>query len=186
MLNTAFNSTFQEGTTQTYTLVDVEPSTFRLFVEYLYCEKVTFICHNVDEAEDTSPNGADDHMRFCVAEDREAVKLWVLAGRLLVPRLQNIVFDHLDFASWRCGPLTQSAAKYVYDNTTTGSQLRNFVANKLAWSAHTPDEDDIDSMHPEMLADLVRIYRKASASGFRERQANRVYAADYYVAIEEE
>ena len=40
VLNTAFNSNFIEGQTQTYRLEDTTPGTFKLLVQWLYMQKL--------------------------------------------------------------------------------------------------------------------------------------------------
>ncbi|TVY32519.1 hypothetical protein LSUB1_G007538 [Lachnellula subtilissima] len=66
----AFNSAFIEGQTQEMVLEDVEAVIFGLVVNWLYTQK---IIHPEDKK----------------IQLVEIVKLWVLAGRFLIPRLQN-------------------------------------------------------------------------------------------------
>lgn len=66
----AFNSGFVEGQTQEMVLEDVEADIFGYVVNWLYTQK---IIHPDDEE----------------IQLLEFAKLWVLAGRFLIPRLQN-------------------------------------------------------------------------------------------------
>jgi hypothetical protein len=56
------------------------------------------------------------------------VELWVLADKLRIPRLQNLVIDTIyaieEKALFAPSPLS---LHYIYDNTAPGSQLRRFV-----------------------------------------------------------
>jgi hypothetical protein len=68
----AFNGQFIEGENQTMTLEDVDGNTFGLFVNWLYTQKV---CHAGSEPKKL--------------EVMEMAMLWTLAGRFIIPKLQN-------------------------------------------------------------------------------------------------
>lgn len=79
VLDTAFNSKFKEGRTKQYKLDDVRPSTFRLFVQYLYARKATLQSHNPDPEDDLNPSTSPNHSVVCSEQDMNLVELWVLA-----------------------------------------------------------------------------------------------------------
>ena len=77
----AFNGQFIEGETQTMTLEDVDGNTFGLFVNWLYTQKV---CH---------PGSKPEKL-----EVMEMAMLWTLAGRFMIPKLQNQIMPDIELA----------------------------------------------------------------------------------------
>lgn len=73
VFHAAFNSNLVEGLTQTYCLDDVELSTFKLLVQYLYSEKP-----HLSQLELTGIYDVD----IAASEDAELARLWILADRL--------------------------------------------------------------------------------------------------------
>lgn len=74
--NAAFNGSFAEGQSQQLDLEDTEPHVFGTFVNWLYSQ-------DIENAEGEVP------------DDSTLVNLWLLADRLLVPKLQNHVIRAL-------------------------------------------------------------------------------------------
>jgi hypothetical protein len=75
---TAFKSQFIEGQTQSMTLEDVEGEVFGCMVHWFYTQKV--------ETQRVGTH-ADDLPKL--------VKLWVLAERCIIPRLQNAALEYI-------------------------------------------------------------------------------------------
>ncbi|KUJ07471.1 uncharacterized protein LY89DRAFT_742703 [Mollisia scopiformis] len=71
----AFNGSFLEGQTQEMTMEDVEVEIFHLLVTWMYCGEIREVL--------------DRNMAINMA------KLWVLAGRFLIPKLQNQAIKHI-------------------------------------------------------------------------------------------
>lgn len=99
-LRAAFNGKFVEGQTQTMTLEDVEIETFGLFVHWLYFQKVEM----------------GSFVRI-----QALARLWVLAGRCLISRLQNEVMSvlvrYLQGPFWfHRSTILYSFAVYAYDS----------------------------------------------------------------------
>ena len=84
MLDKAFNSEFKEGRTQKYKLEDTNPDKFRVFVQWLYNQTLTYIY-----CEEDVKIYSEDHSTGCEKETISRIELWVLAEKLLIPQLQN-------------------------------------------------------------------------------------------------
>lgn len=179
VLDRAFNGRFVEARTQTCTLDDVDPATFRLFPQYLYSQKVIFDCHNPDPRDDQSPADDDYHPETCKEEDINLIKLWILPEKMQVPQLQNQIIDQLDTVRHVCWGVGPDCWSYVYDNTSSDSPLRLYLADAISWSRDL--EDDLDSMLYELLVDLVKNYRKAAPTHVHDRQWANLDSSGYYV-----
>ena len=100
-MRAAFDGEFIEGRTKTYRLEDTEPSAFRLFVKYLYSERLEVQDEEYADdgaakegdatAEDAETDEDDEDDEDDRSRDLEFAQLWVLGDRLLMPRLQNQV-----------------------------------------------------------------------------------------------
>lgn len=83
MLRAAFNSSFIEGQTQTYRLEDIDPAAFRLFVQWLYSQKIDLY---IDEA-----SAAD---ALCKDDSRKAVpKISERSSKDFHPRLLQLLLE---------------------------------------------------------------------------------------------
>jgi hypothetical protein len=116
-LRAAFTGPFLEGQTNTYRLGYVNPSVFRLLVQWLYPQKIDLhieidsvleSAENVDEngvcdrekteavdgAADagTNDDGCDKASEAWRAQDLEYAQLWVAGDKLLMSHLQNAVW----------------------------------------------------------------------------------------------
>lgn len=179
----AFNSKFKEGRTKTYKLDDVRPSTFRLFVQYLYARKATLQSHNPDPEDDLNPSTSPNHSVVCSEQDMNLVELWVLAERFLVPRLQNQIVDHMEAVKQQCEIMNPECFAYIYENTTSDKPLRRLVVDMLTW-ANVDDKyfnDNSNDIPHAMLIDMVNIYHKAAPTNVRNRQASKRECRDCYV-----
>ncbi|PVH78683.1 hypothetical protein DL98DRAFT_590032 [Cadophora sp. DSE1049] len=96
----AFKSQFVEGQTQSMNFDDVEPDTFALLVDWMYLQKVQ-----------RPDNKAISHPEY--------VKIWVLAERCLIPRLQNQAIISLIAGKFSYkGPRWLELKRYIYEHTT--------------------------------------------------------------------
>ncbi|KAH9215322.1 hypothetical protein DL95DRAFT_243131, partial [Leptodontidium sp. 2 PMI_412] len=102
-LDAAFNGTFLEGSTQTYALESINESTFALFAEWIYSQKL-------ENSPDKKLNATD------------LAALWVLADMFLIPRLQNLAIGLIDELSRT--HITIDAIIYAYEHAAVDSSLR--------------------------------------------------------------
>jgi hypothetical protein len=109
----AFNSDFEEGRTQTYRLEDVPEGAVQMLVQWFNVRKL-----NTDQVgEKKTP----------VLRTLELCTLWVLADRLLIPRLQNEVVHELHAHLIRTEMVPTSSLNYLYENTLNGSPIRRLL-----------------------------------------------------------
>ncbi|KAF5878141.1 uncharacterized protein Bfra_000309ia [Botrytis fragariae] len=122
--NRAFNSMFIEGQTQTYRIEDTDPEVFRLLTQWVYRDNFDLF-HSADSC----LNRLDDLnvVVQCMQEGSVLLRLWVLAEKFLIHRLQNYTMRVLCNKAVVCEPyLNRYDYRYVYKNTTEGSALRRF------------------------------------------------------------
>ncbi|TVY89926.1 hypothetical protein LAWI1_G004842 [Lachnellula willkommii] len=115
VLNAAFKSGFIEGRTQTYKLDDVSEGVFKLLVQWLYSQKLTV------QYFDREKDPADSSL-----QGKNLAALYVLADRLAMPSLQNLVLETIEDISVKSDTIPNTCLHYVYENTSKGSQLRRF------------------------------------------------------------
>jgi hypothetical protein len=126
----ALNSTFQEGVEHSVDLEDVEPTTFSLFINWVYRQRIV----EPDEAP---------------LDLKGAILLWLLADRLLATSLQNAAIELLDKAFVDVPWFTFIETNLVYDNTVVGSPLRKYLVARIVKSSqrlgiHSPKELLVD------------------------------------------
>lgn len=105
----AFNSDFLEGQTQTYTLSDTTATTMRFLVEWIYTQSLTITQFENKKSDRT--------------ETMTLVQLWVLADKLLIPKLQNFVMRKLVQLRDEVSFSAIFSVDYVWQNTLAGSPL---------------------------------------------------------------
>jgi len=116
----AFNSAFKEGQTQTYQLEDTSVEAVQLLVQWLYQQKLDLAW---------VPDKITWQER-CLT----LVELWVLADKLLIPRLQNEALREIHKMAESEKKTPTRFSKYVYKNTAPGSQLRRYFVDRCAWT----------------------------------------------------
>jgi hypothetical protein len=159
VFDAAFNSNFIEGQTQTYKLDDTTPRAFRLLTQWIYLQKLT-MSQLKGGVENWNPEeSSKDERRAIAHEFMTLVELWVLADKLRIPRLQNLVIDTIHAIEEKTlfapSPLS---LRYIYENTAPGSQLRLFAV-EISISGLQP-KDFIDKrvakdMPHQMLLDFA-------------------------------
>jgi hypothetical protein len=135
----AFNSNFVEGQTQTYKLEDTTPCAFRFLLQWIYSEKLTIIFEQDEETQRamqaTEPPYYDRGLivdgSFASVELQALAEAWILADKLIIPKLQNAVMNKLYFIAMKKGFPT-GCFNYVYANTQDGSPLRKILINFIA------------------------------------------------------
>ncbi|TVY34189.1 hypothetical protein LSUB1_G007684 [Lachnellula subtilissima] len=124
VLNAAFNSGFIEGQMQTYKLDDVSEGVFKLLVQWLYYQKLTLLPFD----ENWFPVSRDVEYSK-ILQDMNLVALYVLADRLAMPSLQDLILETIENLSDKTCAIPVGCLHYVYDNTPQGSQLRKFFVD---------------------------------------------------------
>ncbi|TVY50522.1 hypothetical protein LCER1_G005361 [Lachnellula cervina] len=120
VLKAALNSDFIEGQTQTWTIKKPQKTTGRLFVHWLYFQQLL-------DRDDWEPSEDEDENL-----DLPLIQLYMLADKLLIPRLQNTIIQVMH-QHVRENTLTSiNALDYVYENTKMGSLLRRFILDLCA------------------------------------------------------
>ncbi|TVY87472.1 hypothetical protein LAWI1_G006420 [Lachnellula willkommii] len=109
----AFNGGFEEDTTQELDLPDTDPIVFGILVEWAYSQRVMM----------STTETRNDLFTL--------MKLWVLADRCLIPRLQNETLVYLEARrAALSGTLPRlDTFTYLYDNTAHRSPLRQYFAH---------------------------------------------------------
>ncbi|TVY47516.1 hypothetical protein LOCC1_G003653 [Lachnellula occidentalis] len=108
----AFNSGFIEGKTQQMVLEDVEPEIFGYMVNWLYTQK---IIHPEDKG----------------IEPVEFAKLWVLAGRFMIPQLQNEAIQRIKPTTTLSLGNFQPCMTFVLNKQFEGTQLYQAVLDDV-------------------------------------------------------
>jgi hypothetical protein len=119
VLRAAFNSNFVEGQTQRYILEDTTEAAFHLFSEWVYTQNIYWDGESKDEPSSFS-----------------LPRVWVLAEKLLVPKLQNRAMDLIEDVQKNRGTFG-STVFWVYENTCCGSPLRRIYIHQWAWDFHS-------------------------------------------------
>ena len=172
VLKAAFDGTFIEGQTQTYTLESTTPEAFRMFVKWLYSDRLGLQVHGSLEnynqllnsnwftefPEETfqDPNQKEKHKDRCGRQDELLLELWILAEMLLMPRLQNYIVFVLLSIQRKCGTLGPTDYHSVYDNTTAESPIRRLIIDRCIYSREAYESAKSPHRFPsEMLFDLL-------------------------------
>lgn len=158
VLKAAFNSDFLEGQLQEYRL-DISGSAknvVRILVNWFYTQKLEF-----QQITRLDGNASTGTMSDEVTQSLLLIKLWILADKLLIPKLQNEVIDALEEGRGLNVVLISGLVRHVCENTARDSPLRRYIVAKYATQL-TPGrfyflEKDIPS---EFLCDLVAVYRR--------------------------
>ncbi|PVH85698.1 hypothetical protein DL98DRAFT_650671 [Cadophora sp. DSE1049] len=130
VVRAAFSSNFVDGQTQTYRIEDTSAGAFRLLVQWLYTQRLKIVQWSdsgvfdglAEEAEeDKACNGGDAHL---LEKDMNLVRLWVLADRLGIPKLQNDVMAVIINIGKNAYQPQWETFRYIYESTAEGSPLR--------------------------------------------------------------
>ncbi|KAI9650255.1 hypothetical protein NHQ30_000268 [Ciborinia camelliae] len=151
----AFNGPFIEGQTQTYRLEDVDPKVFRMLMQWVYQEKFDH-AHSLQRDGWIKECGGETR-KLCAKEDILLVKLWILAEKFLIRRLQNYTMNIMFKHETRCGAMNSGCYQYLYRNTANDSMLRSFAVEQKCWTGPKLSPSAVDSGHypAQMLNDMV-------------------------------
>jgi hypothetical protein len=141
---TAFKSQFIEGQTQSMTLEDVEGEIFGCMVHWFYTQKV--------ETQSVGTH-ADDLPKL--------VKLWILAERCIVPRLQNAAFGHIyNYLNNIFNPFpvfgpVPDALKQVIDVIFNSAEQHDILRKLLVDRCAALSSKTLRTLIPHMPQDLI-------------------------------
>jgi hypothetical protein len=164
--STAFNSNFTETATKTMTLPDVDLDGFGLLVHWFYTQQI-----------DLDPKDRDSYVL-------PLAKLWTLAERLLITKLQNIIMDKLrvlvEFAEKQN---LKDFLHYAY-TLKDKSPLKRLAADRMAWCT-TPQALGawIEHLPEGMLVDIVMSLKKDHVRGKANENKGLGDAKEYYVEV---
>ncbi|KAG4433069.1 hypothetical protein IFR05_011463 [Cadophora sp. M221] len=148
VLGTAFNSEFTEGQTQTYRLEDTSESAFRLFMQWLYCQRLPII----QVLSHLDPEILSQEWTL----DKTLIDLWVLADKFLIPRLQNLVIETMQRKVESSHLVPAYTFKYLYENTAEHSLLRRYIIGLCVVSAYPSVYAEHMNIFPhDMLVDIA-------------------------------
>ncbi len=139
----AFNSQrYIEGQTQTYTIEDFKyPGAFGAVQSWFYSQ-------NIDGWEGSAAAQAQRSEYLYI--------VWVLANRLLLPKLQNQVMQAIHKQDVM--PFAEPFCTWLYENTGPDSKIRRYYVTKSSYLYYEAVEDDRESIAdftPEFLVDWV-------------------------------
>ncbi|PVH86909.1 hypothetical protein DL98DRAFT_567186 [Cadophora sp. DSE1049] len=145
MLDAAFNGPFIEGKSNTMTIDDFPfPDAFGLIQCWMYTMKIEHPLNNP-----LTVSG------YCLA--------WILADRLLIPKLQNQAVTEI--CTKKLPLATMPNVKMVYENTSPDSKLRKLVAYICAFEMEpemwaTRDGDGDGDIPSQFLVDVATEHKR--------------------------
>jgi hypothetical protein len=95
----------------------------------------------------------------CNEETTALVNLWILAGELLISKLQNHTINLLLKVARSCAQAFGPLYNRIYEKTDIDSPLREFVARLCAWNENFHEFENRPHLFPPaMLLDLARVH----------------------------
>jgi hypothetical protein len=122
----------------------------------MYFQKLTISQLEDDTKHDESDDLSDDELDARNGEDMALVELWVLADKLRMPRLQNVVINTIDAIEIKTNAKNIGCYHYIYENTAPGSKLRQYAAEVSAYGIRSSTFKDHSEDFPhKMLTDMM-------------------------------
>lgn len=151
----AFNGPFKEGESQASELEDMCPIAFSVFVNWIYTQRI-------------------ERTEGKVLLREALLELWLLAERLLIPRLQNETMTLLAKDALPPSQITERFAR-LYEKTAEGSPLRRFFVVRM--THEWPNGLFGASNYPHLM--LVDMFNLASSgivfSRLTEEETKKLY-----------
>lgn len=148
--NAAFRGEFLEASSRSIDLPEDDPEAFERLVQWLYTKSYDIL----PSAEEYSD---DDKMIFM-----RLAKLYVAADKYGIVRLKNDVVDrwYKTQADRIQRPNIEHAVDYIYENTTSGSKLREIVVAHFVWLINykwykRPSTRIVLGQRPELATDVA-------------------------------
>lgn len=156
VLRAALNSDFIEGQSQAYTFEDdFDREVINLLANWFYTEQIYFGGVKLDSSQ--ASDGTQLTEAGCI------VKLWILADKLLMPRLQNMAMDELSEYILDETTFSPELLSWVYDNTAPESPLRQYLVFEFTYNHHYVIRSRIHNYFPpEMLSEMFVALRETS------------------------
>jgi hypothetical protein len=188
VLQTAFNSDFIEGQTQTYALEDVDEEVFKLFIQWLYRQKFGYYLTQTDADLLRQPKSHTEEQLKAVKDKIEKrqeilVRLWILGDRLSIPRLQNLVVDDLENIrlTWSITVPLRLLAE-VYENTVEESRLIMFLV--LHIKSFIP-KDDLRE-HVEVIPQTFLLEYALMSHVYMDWSDRQIFRDNFHVLVTDE
>ncbi|KAL5321118.1 hypothetical protein ACEPPN_011930 [Leptodophora sp. 'Broadleaf-Isolate-01'] len=177
VLAAAFNGSLIEGQTQTYRLEDTTARAFRLFMQWLYSQKLKLTQTRPDYESISETDDKRDKLEE--EEGMSLVELWVLADKFRMPVLQNAALDamHLILMS-PTGRIPTYAFEYIFKNTCVGSPLRKYTTKVCL--EYVPPETLI-ACHAHFPRDLLFNMALKILQDKRDNDPANFKASDFHV-----
>jgi len=132
----------------------------RLFIHWLYFQQLDILDHVNWEPKDE------------IDRDLALPRLYILADKLLIPRLQNSIIQIMHQHVQENKLLLINTLEYVYDNTSSGSLLRRFILHLCACYMPPERYSELSEKVPkEMLFELAAAY----ATKFQVEDAEKAF-----------
>jgi len=164
---------------------DTTSETFRIFVKWLYTQKLSSLHQREHPKGIRTLEELDPHELKCIEDTKSLLGLWVLAEKLLIPRLQNEIMDVLGRIRVTCLACVSAFCfklQYIYDNTTDESVLRRFVVDVIAWAEEGMDYRIDPGLFPKaFLLDLATVFSAGVDPRIAARRLDGLDMADYHV-----
>jgi hypothetical protein len=127
------------------------------------------------------------HKKHCLTTTGRLFQLWVLADKLSIPKVQNLVIEQTVAFSRLSEGFQILQLQYVYQNTKEDCALRRLLIQLVAWSL-TARHDFYrisKSLFPsEFMVDVAMLYSNAAPQRkTRRRLLSKIDAADFYESI---
>jgi len=142
VLDRAFASSFIEGQTQTYRLEDTTSAAFGIVTHWLYSQTLHY------------------EVGWSISDELlELANVWILADKLLIPRLQNDAIDRISALLEMSSDSDEALPylKYIYDNAPPDGPLCRMAIAR--WNQHIGtvafDDGNPNSLPPRLLYDLA-------------------------------
>jgi hypothetical protein len=124
-------------------------------------------------------------MNTCKKETNNLLQLWVLAEKLMVPPLQDVVMNQFNVIRQTCAGAFEVQLNYIYVNTSKESLLRRFAVQIVAWSPQM-DYKKLAGLYPkEFLLDLVTVFHAAVPARTQTKKMDSLDISEYYATEEE-
>lgn len=190
VFDTAFSSQFVEGQTHIYKLEDTTPRAFRFFVQWAYSREIKVLIEQEDEDLKAAMQAmtppyyerdvvlGEDPFKL---EGMALLEAWVLADKLVMPELQNVLIAQVDSLMLDYSRFHGVAfcLHYLYDNTTAGSPLRKIFVHRIVHHLRRKFDlasliKDAEALPCQMLVDMLLWHD----------QISREETSETYVSVE--
>jgi hypothetical protein len=139
---------------------DITEGVFTLLVQWFYTQKL------------------DGDLGGVSVSGNKLARLWILAEKLLIPRLQNLAIKRLEEKRIEYSFIHIGAFQHVWDNTAQDSPLRRLIIHHCVWNLNKNTyRSSIENFPKEMLAEICFLFRDNTISNAKFS----INMADFYV-----